>query len=117
MHTVVIVRDVRFTADAFYSVKEVAMLLGVSPTSVARWIASGKLKAVKLGDGRNAPVRVYGRTILALFKRVEKITKDRAAKQRAGQRAEQRATSSEKDMAQVDAAIESVQSVRQKPQG
>jgi excisionase family DNA binding protein len=72
-------RHVRFRADGLYTIKEVATILNVSVRSVAKWIADGRLKAFKIGDGSCAPVRIHGRTILALLKRVQKIKRDRDA--------------------------------------
>jgi excisionase family DNA binding protein len=39
-------------------VAEVAMLVGVSAPTIRRHIATGELRAVKLGPGRGRPIRV-----------------------------------------------------------
>jgi excisionase family DNA binding protein len=44
--------------DRLLSVSEVAEIVGVSPRSVARWIRSGDLAAVRLGHGPAARLRV-----------------------------------------------------------
>jgi excisionase family DNA binding protein len=42
----------------FLTVDEVGAYLGVSRWSVTRYIKAGALEAIKLGDARNAPIRV-----------------------------------------------------------
>jgi excisionase family DNA binding protein len=37
------------TEQKFISVKETAVLLGVKPLTVYRWVESGKLQAIKIG--------------------------------------------------------------------
>lgn len=40
------------------TIDEVESYLGVSRWSVTRFIKAGELEAIKLGDARNAPVRI-----------------------------------------------------------
>lgn len=47
------------TADKLLTIKEVSEDLRVSTRTVYRLIKSGELPTVKLGNCRNAPVRVY----------------------------------------------------------
>jgi excisionase family DNA binding protein len=75
----IIVRDITFRVDKLYAIKEVAIILGVSTKTVSRWVSEGKLKAYRLGDGPKAPVRIHGRTVLGLLKKVSKITQKRQA--------------------------------------
>jgi excisionase family DNA binding protein len=77
----VAVRDVTFRVDKLYAPKEVALILGVCTRTVENWIAAGKLTAYKLGDAPNAPVRVHGRTILNLLKKVVKIKREKKARE------------------------------------
>lgn len=81
LHSTVAVRDVTFRVDKLYAPKEVALILGVCTRTVENWIAAGKLTAYKLGDSPNAPVRVHGRTILNLLKKVVKIKREQREKQ------------------------------------
>ena len=41
--------------NAFYTVSEVAKLFRVNVTKVGRWIDSGELKAVNVGNGKKQP--------------------------------------------------------------
>ena len=75
----IVVRDVTFRVDKLYAIKEVAIILGVSVKTVSRWVSEGKLIAYRLGDGPKAPVRIHGRTVLNLLKKVSKITQKRQA--------------------------------------
>ena len=45
--------------DRLLSVAEVAEIVGVSKQSVGRWIRSGDLAAVRLGNGPAARLRVH----------------------------------------------------------
>lgn len=78
------IRAVTFRVDQLYCIKEVALILDVATRTVERWIAQGKLTAYKLGDGEKAPVRIHGRTILALLKKVTKIRAQQKRKQETG---------------------------------
>ena len=42
----------------FLSVAEVAQQLGVTDATVRRYVASGALPAVKLGDAKTSPLRI-----------------------------------------------------------
>lgn len=81
----VVVRDVNFRVDKLYAPKEVALILGVCTRTVENWIASGKLTAYKLGDAPNSPVRVHGRTILGILKKVVKIKREQREKKAAAE--------------------------------
>ena len=42
----------------YYTVKEVATVLGVSYQTVMEWCRDGKLAAIKIGAGRNGAYRI-----------------------------------------------------------
>lgn len=66
-------RSVTFRVDKLYCIKDVALILDVSTRTIENWVAQGKLTAYKLGESKNSPVRIHGRTILALLKKVVKL--------------------------------------------
>jgi excisionase family DNA binding protein len=43
--------------EELYTVKEVAKKLKVAESTINRWVAEGKLKALKLSEGRKGAVR------------------------------------------------------------
>jgi len=63
-------RHVSFRVERYYCPKEVAALLGVTERTVRNWIASGKLKAYKLGPAPNAPVRIHGKSLKNFLKKI-----------------------------------------------
>ena len=52
----------------FISREEAAKILGVFPRTIDRRIKEGKIKAVKLGNLRNSPVRIYKDSFYAYLK-------------------------------------------------
>jgi excisionase family DNA binding protein len=43
--------------EELFTVKEVAQKLKVAESTINRWVAEGKLKAIKLSEGRKGAVR------------------------------------------------------------
>lgn len=52
----------------FLTRREVAKIFKVDARTVERWLASGKLKGYKLGDGQTAPWRIYKTEVDAFLK-------------------------------------------------
>jgi excisionase family DNA binding protein len=50
-------------SEPLLSVSEAALRLGVSAHSIRRYVASGELKASKLGPGTNSPIRIEERDL------------------------------------------------------
>jgi len=46
------------TQNELWTIEEVATLLRVHPETVRRWVRSGRMQAVRLGDGPKAPIRI-----------------------------------------------------------
>ncbi len=46
-------------------------MLGVSTDTVRRYLETGKLRGIRIGDEYGAPVRVYRLSVLALIKPIE----------------------------------------------
>jgi excisionase family DNA binding protein len=44
--------------DRLLTVKQTAVRLGYSESTVRRWIAGGQLPALRLGEGEQSPLRV-----------------------------------------------------------
>lgn len=72
-------RHVSFNAGRYYCLKEVAQLLGVTERTVQNWIASGQLRAYKLGPAKNAPVRIHGKSLRNFLVRVSAPKEKRPA--------------------------------------
>ena len=69
---VVDVADLVTTAEA-------GRMLGVSTDTVRRYLETGKLRGIRIGDEYGAPVRVYRSSVLALIKPIER--EDEAARE------------------------------------
>ncbi len=57
--------------EELYTVKEVAKKLKVSESTINRWVADGKLKALKLSEGRKGAVRFREEDIRNFLKSLE----------------------------------------------
>ena len=57
--------------EELYTVKEVAKKLKVSESTINRWVADGKLKALKLSEGRKGAVRFREEDIQNFLKSLE----------------------------------------------
>jgi excisionase family DNA binding protein len=44
--------------DALLSPRQAAELIGVAPATVRRWIREGDLRALRLGDAVNGPLKI-----------------------------------------------------------
>lgn len=49
--------------DELLTPKEVAAILRISPRTVRLWTRTGRLPALRLHDGRNAPIRIDPRDV------------------------------------------------------
>jgi excisionase family DNA binding protein len=58
--------------EELYTVKEVAKKLKVAESTINRWVAEGKLKALKLSEGRKGAVRFREEDIKAFLDSLEK---------------------------------------------
>jgi excisionase family DNA binding protein len=54
--------------EMFIDVNEAVRLTGLTERCVREWIANGKLKSYRLGDGQRKLVRLKRRDVLALIK-------------------------------------------------
>lgn len=54
--------------EKMYTRKEVAELLNVSYATIVNWVSEGKLKAIKIGNTHNSPVRVPESSLQKLIK-------------------------------------------------
>jgi DNA binding domain, excisionase family len=58
--------------EELYTVKEVARKLKVAESTINRWVAEGKLKALKLSEGRKGAVRFREEDIKAFLESLSK---------------------------------------------
>jgi excisionase family DNA binding protein len=63
-------------AERWFTIKEVAALLGVSDSAVRHWIYKRYLPAVSLGTGLRPRVRIRERDLNALLERPSWAAKD-----------------------------------------
>lgn len=74
--------DTSIEVQAFYSIKEFAIKLGVHSNTIRRAIKSGRINAFRVGSGKKSIFRIPGSEIqrIALFdlqEMVEKIVEER----------------------------------------
>ena len=58
--------------EELFTVKEVAKKLKVAESTINRWVAEGKLKALKLSEGRKGEVRFREADIKAFIESLQK---------------------------------------------
>jgi excisionase family DNA binding protein len=58
--------------EELFTVKEVAKKLKVAESTINRWVAEGKLKALKLSEGRKGAVRFREADIKAFIESLQK---------------------------------------------
>ena len=58
--------------EELYTIKEVAKKLKVAESTINRWVAEGKLKALKLSEGRKGAVRFREEDIKSFIDSLQK---------------------------------------------